>query len=104
MSTNKFGISSHLSGSLILSAAMFFSWPLSAQTSETSATASQSSESKDTEKAKRTYSVDDVPEDASAPSVSANNDQLKSFQEKIRRLEKENAQLRAELKKLRAKN
>jgi hypothetical protein len=120
MNTPKFFISSRLSGSLILSAAMFLGFgeprPLSAQTSETSPTASAPSEpspqskTKDGGKAKYatgSYSVDQVPEHVSAAkhvSATANSDVVKSLQEKIRRLEDENAQLRAEIARLNAKD
>ena len=77
MSTNKFAISSHLSGSLILSTVMFFSFgaggPVFAQTSDTRNTATESSEpspqsnTKDASKVKHaagSFSVDQVPDGA----------------------------------------
>lgn len=112
MNTKRFSIRSHLLASLFLGAAIFFSLgppALLAQTSETSATGSASPAAKDAAKAKHatdSYSVDTVPEHVSATSRRAaapNNDQVKALQEKVRRLETENAQLKAELATLKDK-
>ena len=96
MSTHKFAISTHLSGSLILLiVTTLFSLgvpaPVFAQTSETN----------DTEKARHaagSYSVSQVPGD-----TPASNDQLvRLLREQNARLKAENAQLKAEIAKLKS--